>query len=80
MASEYTCQGTTEHCQGICQKADFISLQGKIELLESGIRQLDDKLFSEVASRQEELLGQANSLRDAEGAVQVIFWQIPIRK
>ena len=47
------------------------TLQAKIESLESSIRFLDERLSSEVSGRQEELLNQANSLRDAEGAVQV---------
>ena len=46
-------------------------MQASIESLESGIRLLDERLSSEVSSRQDELLEQADSLRDAEAAVQV---------
>lgn len=43
-----------------------------MEALESGIRLLEEKLSREVLARQDELLQQANSLRDAEGAIQVL--------
>ena len=46
-------------------------LQAKLAELEGGIRELDDRIAHEVTSRQDELVGQATSLRDAEGAVQV---------
>ena len=46
-------------------------LQAKVEQLEGGIRELNDRLSQEVTLRQDELLEQAASLRDAEGAVQV---------
>lgn len=47
-------------------------MQARIENLELGIRLSEEKLSYEVSRRQEELLEQASSLRDAEGAVQVM--------
>ena len=46
-------------------------MQERIENLEAGIRVLEERLLSEVVAHQEELLEQAKSLRDAEGAVRV---------